>query len=219
MKDFATLLVAKTSLTAFVVIVHRWLVGVWFGANMTRGHVSDTFMPGEFSSGSLSANVDAELSAIFWDESSKSEAASPPPRFGHIGQILAAHQAAEAVQEDVAALLQPVYTAAAMAASRLQKARSTNADLGLDDRLTNLEKLFAQLTCTNGTIDHIFGNINALQKEFVELREELDCQTAPGNGANDTIDSNMNNWEHAFQKEAGLALSLSTTQFTAAHIR
>ena len=182
LNDVATLFVAKTSLTAFVVIVNRWLVGVWFGTNMARGDVSDTFLTGACSSGSSQSNVDAELSAIFGDESSKSEAASPPPRFGHVVQIIAAHPAAEAVREDAAALLQHVYKAAAVAASTVQKAAGANASLALDDRLSNLERLFAQLTCTNGTIDHIFGNINELQQGFVQLREELDCRTAPEPG-------------------------------------
>ena len=130
--------------------------------------------------------MDAELSAILGDESSKSDAASPPPPVGHVGQILAAHPAAEAVQEDVAALLQPVYRAAAVAASTVQKAASANASLALDDRLSNIERLFAQLTRTNGTIDDMFGNINDLPQGFIQIRKELDCRTAPDPGERST---------------------------------
>ena len=90
--------------------------------------------------------------------------------------VVAAQPATQAVREEVTGVLTHVYQAAASAAALVP----TGGLVNHCDRLANLERLFAELTGTNGTIDHLFNAMNVLTGQFNEMREELDCRASPG---------------------------------------
>ena len=167
---------------------------------MARGHVSDTFTPPVDEE-----NASSLMPLVFSDEpaSSPSEMSAPPGfptpqaspiRFGRFGQVIAAQPAAAALREEVSTVLQGGYGAAISAASLMPGSSLVN----VEDRVSILERLFAGLTCENGTIDHMFNAVNTLasdtradhtkafadiqklQDDLSEMREEFDCRTSEG---------------------------------------
>ena len=146
---------------------------------MARGHVSDTFLPGEF-------DMDPEVSTISDEHARAPPSASSedvplgsPPRFGRIHQVVAAQPATQALREEVTYVLENAYQVGAAAAAMLPSS-GANLTVGAEARLESLERLFSNLTGANGTIDHIFTTVNMLQAQVQDIREDIDCKTSQG---------------------------------------
>ena len=134
---------------------------------MARGHVSDTFTPPVDEE-----NASSLMPLVFSDDraSSPSEMSAPPGfptpqaspiRFGRRGQVIAAQPAAAALREEVATVLQGAYGAAVSAASLMPGSSLVN----IEDRISNLERLFATLTGENGANGHMFNAVNTLASD------------------------------------------------------
>ena len=93
------------------------------------------------------------------------------------------------MREETHAVLSNTYRAVAAATARLPTLSPS-----LDDRLTSLEKIVAQLMGTNGTIQHLFESFDVLNCNYNSMREELDCRTSPRK-RDETSTSSVNNMQ------------------------
>ena len=124
--------------------------------------------------------------------SPESHAVGSPHRFGDFRAVLAAQPAAQAVREEAIAVLGSVYGAASRAADALpipnvsaMYASTADVDLCKDEiknmkeQINTISTTLRQLTDAGGTVDHVFDSQNIINEQLLQLREELDCMTAP----------------------------------------
>ena len=156
---------------------------------MARGHVSDTFTP----PGIGTFDVGEEIDAIFGTHDDAANVSSPSipvhsdvsspvelrVRFGDIAGVIGQQPLATVIKEEAQTVLGHTYKAAAAAAS-LVLIPGIQLSPSLEVRVGTLEKIVANVTGQNGTIDHIFNSLNTVNENVNALREEVDCRTMPG---------------------------------------
>ena len=95
-------------------------------------------------------------------------------RVGDVAHVVANQPLAHVIGEETKAVLSQTYEAVAAATALVPSLSPT-----IDDRLSSLEKIVAQLTGPRGTIQHLVEALDVANCNVNDLREQFDCRTAP----------------------------------------